>query len=539
MLGAAHPSLAEQHRLVADVVAREEEGFLRTLATGSAILDEVLASGDATVPGEVAFRLHDTYGFPVELTVEIAEEMGSGVDLDGFEAAMDRQRTQARAAARAGRTTAGDEAYRSVLDTEGRSLFVGQSPDAYAAPARVVAVLVDEDPEHAGQVELFLDRTPFYAESGGQMGDIGTIVTETGTASVYDTVSALPGLTSHRATVSGEVFAGQDALATIDGPRRDALRRNHTGTHLLHAALRTVLGDQVRQQGSLVAPDRLRFDFSHHAALAVEELAAVTAMANADVLTDAQVSVEEKSKVDAEAMGALAFFGDKYGEVVRVVRAGPHSVELCGGTHVGALGMIGPITVVSEASIGSNTRRIEAVTGTGALDRLASRENLLAEAAALLRTDPEHVGEAIERLLERQRAAEKALEAAQARELQGEAAALVAAAIHGSVVARRDGLTPDQLRDLAQSVRAQGHLRSAIIGGSPDGIKASVAVSADRSAEHAALGGQLHAGDLVKQIAPLLGGGGGGSPEVAVAGGKNPSGIDAALDEARRLTAGA
>ena len=539
MLGAAHPSLAEQHRLVADVVAREEEGFLRTLATGSAILDEVLASGDATVPGEVAFRLHDTYGFPVELTVEIAEEMGSGVDLEGFEAAMDRQRTQARAAARAGRTTAGDEAYRSVLDTEGRSLFVGQSPDAYAAPARVVAVLVDEDPEHAGQVELFLDRTPFYAESGGQMGDIGTIVTETGTASVYDTVSALPGLTSHRATVSGEVFAGQDALATIDGPRRDALRRNHTGTHLLHAALRTVLGDQVRQQGSLVAPDRLRFDFSHHAALAVEELAAVTAMANADVLTDAQVSVEEKSKVDAEAMGALAFFGDKYGEVVRVVRAGPHSVELCGGTHVGALGMIGPITVVSEASIGSNTRRIEAVTGTGALDRLASRENLLAEAAALLRTDPEHVGEAIERLLERQRAAEKALEAAQARELQGEAAALVAAAIHGSVVARRDGLTPDQLRDLAQSVRAQGHLRSAIIGGSPDGIKASVAVSADRSAEHAALGGQLHAGDLVKQIAPLLGGGGGGSPEVAVAGGKNPSGIDAALDEARRLTAGA
>ncbi len=539
MLGAAHPSLAEQHRLVADVVAREEEGFLRTLATGSAILDEVLASGDATVPGEVAFRLHDTYGFPVELTVEIAEEMGSGVDLEGFEAAMDRQRTQARAAARAGRTTAGDEAYRSVLDTEGRSLFVGQSPDAYAAPARVVAVLVDEDPEHAGQVELFLDRTPFYAESGGQMGDIGTIVTETGTASVYDTVSALPGLTSHRATVSGEVFAGQDALATIDGPRRDALRRNHTGTHLLHAALRTVLGDQVRQQGSLVAPDRLRFDFSHHAALAVEELAAVTAMANADVLTDAQVSVEEKSKVDAEAMGALAFFGDKYGEVVRVVRAGPHSVELCGGTHVSALGMIGPITVVSEASIGSNTRRIEAVTGTGALDRLASRENLLAEAAALLRTDPEHVGEAIERLLERQRAAEKALEAAQARELQGEAAALVAAAIHGSVVARRDGLTPDQLRDLAQSVRAQGHLRSAIIGGSPDGIKASVAVSADRSAEHAALGGQLHAGDLVKQIAPLLGGGGGGSPEVAVAGGKNPSGIDAALDEARRLTAGA
>ena len=536
MLGAAHPGLAEQHHLIVDVVGREEDGFLRTLATGSAILEEVLASGEAVVPGEVAFRLHDTYGFPVELTVEIAEEVGSKVDLDGFEAAMERQRTQARAAARAGRTTAGDEAYRSVLDNEGRTVFVGQSPDGYSAPARVVAVLVDRDPERAGQVEVFLDRTPFYAESGGQMGDIGTIVTETGTAFVYDTVSALPGLTSHRATVTGELFAGQDALATIDGPRRDALRRNHTGTHLLHAALRSVLGDQVRQQGSLVAPDRLRFDFSHHGAVAPEELAAVATLANADVLSDAPVTVEETSKAEAEAMGALAFFGDKYGERVRVVRAGPHSVELCGGTHVGALGMIGPITVVSEASIGSNTRRIEAVTGTGALERMASREHLLAEAASLLRTDPEHVGEAIERLLERQRAAEKSLEQASARERRAEAVALVADAVDGAVVARRDGLTPDQLRDLAQEVRSRGGLRVVVLGGSPDGAKASVAVSADRADGRA---DPVDAGDLVRRIAPLLGGGGGGSPEVAVAGGKDPSGLGEALDEARRLTAGA
>ena len=539
MLGAAHPGLAEQHRLVADVVAREEEGFLRTLATGSAILEEVLATGGATVPGEVAFRLHDTYGFPVELTVEIAEEAGSTVDLAGFEQAMEGQRALARAAARAGRVTAGDEAYRSVLDNEGRTAFVGQTPDGYSAPARVVAVLVDNDPERAGHVEVFLDRTPFYAESGGQQGDIGTIVTETGTAFVYDTVSALPGLTSHRATVTGELFAGQDALATIDGPRRDALRRNHTGTHLLHAALRAVLGDQVRQQGSLVAPDRLRFDFSHHGAVTPEELAAVTAMANADVLTDAVVTVEETSKAEAESRGALAFFGDKYGERVRVVRAGPHSMELCGGTHVAALGMIGPITVVSEASIGSNTRRIEAVTGTGALDRMAAREHLLAEAAALLRTEPEHVGEAIERLLDRQKAAEKGLEQAQARELRAGAGALAADAVDGVVVARRDGITPDQLRDLAQAVRSQGALRAVVLGGSPDGVKASVAVVADRTGPHADRGGQLHAGDLVKQIAPLLGGGGGGSPEVAVAGGKDPSGVDAALDEARRLTSGA
>jgi alanyl-tRNA synthetase len=380
-------------------------------------------------------------------------------------------------------------------------------------------------------VEVFLDRTPFYAEGGGQMGDIGTIVTETGTASVYDTVSALPGLTSHRATVDGELFAGQDALATIDGPRRDALRRNHTATHLLHAALRTVLGDQVRQQGSLVAPDRLRFDFSHHGAVTPEELHAVTALANADVLTDARVVVEETSKAEAEAMGALAFFGDKYGERVRVIRAGPHSVELCGGTHVGALGMIGPITVVSEASIGSNTRRIEAVTGTAALERMEERERLLAEAAGLLRTEPEHVGGAIERLLERQRAADKALEQARSRELLAEAGSLIASAVDGAVVDRRDGLVPDQLRDLAQAVRIQGGLRVVVLGGSPDGTKASLAVAADGTA--------VQAGDLVKKIAPLVDGGGGGKPELAVAGGKDPSGIDGALAEARRLTTGA
>ncbi|MGO8871490.1 MAG: alanine--tRNA ligase [Acidimicrobiales bacterium] len=537
VLGAAYPALAEQHHLVIDVVAREEEGFLKTLATGSTILEEQLASGAGSVSGDVAFRLHDTYGFPVELTVEIAEEAGVSVDLEGFEQAMERQRAQARAAARAGRTVAGEEAYRSVLDAEGRTVFVGQRPDGYSAPARVVAVLADLDPDHAGQVEIFLDRTPFYAEGGGQVGDTGTIVTETGTALVYDTVSALPGLTSHRAHLTGELFAGQDALATIDGVRRDALRRNHTGTHLLHAALRTVLGDHVRQQSSLVAPDHLRFDFSHHGPVAPEELRAVVDMANGDVLSDADVIVEETSRSQAEAMGALAFFGDKYGEQVRVVRAGEHSIELCGGTHVAALGMIGPITVVSEASIGSNKRRIEAVTGFSALDRIVAREGLLAEAAALLRTEPEHVSEAIERLLERQRAAEKSLEQAKSRELRAEAAALAGTADAGVVVARRDGADPDLLRELAQAVRSTAGLRAVVLGGSPDGGKATLAVAVDRSGGPDA--DQVHAGELVKRIAPLLGGGGGGSPEVAVAGGRDPGGIDRALDEARRVLSGA
>jgi alanyl-tRNA synthetase len=534
VLGGAYPALAEQHRLVADVVDREENGFLRTLATGSGILEEQLAAGVDRIPGDVAFRLHDTYGFPVELTVEIAEEAGVSVDLQGFEAAMEKQRQQARAAARAGRQLAGDQAYRSVLDTEGQTVFVGQRPDGYSAPARVVAVLSDADPDHAGQGEVFLDRTPFYAEGGGQVGDIGTISTETGTALVYDTVAALPGLTSHRARITGELFPGQDALATIDGARRDALRRNHTGTHLLHASLRRVLGDHVRQQGSLVAPDRLRFDFSHTGPVVPEELAQVAELANADVLTDDDVIVEETSRAQAEAMGALALFDEKYGDRVRVVRAGAHSLELCGGTHVAALGMVGPITVTSESSIGSNIRRIWAVTGPSALERAMDREGLLAEAAALLRTEPEHVPEAIDRLLERQRAIEKSLEQARSRELRSEASTLAATAKGGVVVGRRDGLSGDLLRDLAQTTRASARLRAVVLGGSPDGEKAALAVSADPD------GGrdQVHAGELVRQIAPLLGGGGGGSPEVATAGGRDPGGIDRALDEARRVLAG-
>jgi alanyl-tRNA synthetase len=322
-------------------------------------------------------------------------------------------------------------------------------------------------------------------------------------------------------------------LATIDGVRRDALRRNHTGTHLLHASLRRVLGDHVRQQSSLVAPDHLRFDFSHPGALAPEELAEVSALANADVLSDADVIVEETTKAQAEAMGALAFFGDKYGERVRVVRAGEHSIELCGGTHVGALGMIGPITVMSESAIGSNKRRIEAVTGASAFERIMAREGLLTEAAALLRTEPEHVPEAIDRLLERQRAAEKSLEQARSRELQSEARSLAATAVEGLVVARRDGLDPDLLRDLAQTARTTADLRVVVLGGSPDGKRATLVVSAGGSGDH-----RVDAGDLVKQLAPLLGGGGGGSPEMAVAGGKDPAGIDRALDEARRILPG-
>ena len=433
------------------------------------------------------------------------------------------QRDRARADARARRAAAGEEAvYRELLDSDGPTVFTGYTHGQ--DPATVVAVMDGAD----GTAEIVLDRTPFYAESGGQVGDTGTITTETGRATVTDTQIALPGLIVHRARVEGELFPGQDALAAIDVSRRDGARRNHTGTHLLHSALRQVLGDHVRQQSSYVAPDRLRFDFSHPQGVRPEEMSEVARLVNAQVIGDEAVEIIETSKAEAEAMGALAFFGDKYGERVRVVRAGSRSTELCGGTHVDALGMIGPVTVMSESSIGSNTRRIEAVTGAGSLMVAEERQRELAEAAQLLRVEPGGVVEALERLIERQRQTDKELQRLRGASLDARAAELAGAARDGTVVTRVDDLSPDQLRDLAQAVRRQGP-EVVVIAGTPDGAKVAVAVAS---------GGALDAGATVKELAAVVGGGGGGSPELAVAGGREVAKIDEMLAEARRTLAG-
>ena len=410
VLGEAYPALRAQQDLIVNVVAREEAGFDRTLRAGLTRLEEAFATGTKVLQGDVAFTLHDTHGFPVELTEELARDAGVEVDRAGFDAAMAAQRERARAAAKSSR--AGDEAvYRALLEAEGPTSFVGRGQENYEVPARVVAVLEgdadsgadgsDDSADGSRVVEVFLDRTPFYAESGGQVGDTGTIVTESGIAEVLDTVNAVPGLVAHRARVTGEVRAGQDALATIDGERREAIRRNHTATHLLHASLRAVLGDHVRQQGSLVSPEYLRFDFSHHEQPSREELDEVFARANRAVLTGVDVETTETSREEAEGMGAIAFFGDKYGSSVRVVQAGPASLEFCGGTHVDSLGQIGTITLLSEGSIGSNTRRLFAVTGFVSIERALERERLVQAAAELVRSEPDELLAAITRLSER------------------------------------------------------------------------------------------------------------------------------------------
>jgi len=534
LLGEAYPDLGRNRDFISGVVAREEERFRATLRSGLTMLEESLAGGVGMVPGPIAFKLHDTFGFPVELTREIAAERDVAVDEAGFAEAMATQRRQSRQATKGpAQDAAHADAYRELVEQFGPTTFVGYGDDT--STSRVLAVLPVEVPEgspHPSRphVEVFLDRSPFYAEGGGQIGDAGCIDGPTGSATVIDTTPARPGLHRHLAVlVEGELRAGQEVRAAIDGERRAAIRRNHTGTHLLHWGLREVLGEHVKQAGSLVAPDRLRFDFSHYGPLTRAEVARIEDLVNERILADEVVRVSVSSKAEAEGRGAIAFFGDKYGDTVRVVEAGSRSMELCGGTHVSALGQIGPFQIVSEGSIGANLRRIEATTGTATLARLRHDEAVLADAAERLKATPDEVAEAIERKLAELRSVEAELRALRQQSLREVARALVAAARSdgGTVVARRDGLDQKQLQELAVLVRAEDGVRAVVLGAAPaDGKVALVAAVAK--------GSGLVASELIAEAARMVGGGGSKHPELAMAGGRDPSRLDEALDAARR-----
>jgi alanyl-tRNA synthetase len=526
VMGEAYPELRSSSDRIIEVVEREEARFRTTLRSGLAMLEAELASGASVVSGDVAFRLHDTHGFPIELTREIAGERGAAVDEIGFAAAMEQQRESSKKGVKGEATTEPDlvNAYRDLVAEHGTTGFVGYSEES--ATASVLEVLYRDDE----RAEIFLDVTPFYAEGGGQIGDTGIIETDSGLARVADTTYALPGLIRHVADIDdGEIRPGQRATATIDRGRRAAIRRNHTGTHLLHWALREVLGDHVKQQGSLVAPDRLRFDFTHYNPMTADEIARVEDLVNDAVLADDDVRVLTMSKVDADEAGAIAFFEEKYGDEVRVVQAGSESVELCGGTHVARLGQIGPMEIVSEGSIGSNLRRIEATTGTATLARLREAERQISEAAGLLRATPEELTVAVERKVGEYRDLESRLRATEQAALAARAREIVAAAQDGTLVVRVDGLGNDQLRELAVLARQMGDLRAAVIGGSPDGSRAALVAVADK-------GSDISAPDLIKDAAKTVGGGGGGrNPELASAGGKDASRLDEALDQVRGL----
>jgi alanyl-tRNA synthetase len=526
----AYPELGRHLEFIQGVLAREEERFHQTLRAGSAILDEELRKGVAELSGEVAFRLHDTYGFPIDLTREMASERGVSVDQAGFEAAMAEQRDRSRKAGLGAEEE--DEnlpAYRELLEQFGTTEFLGY--ETCTATSRVLHVL-EVGPR--GKMEVFLDRTPFYAEAGGQVGDTGSLVTATGRAEVVDTTYALPGLVRHHArVVEGSIEPGAEVEAEVDPERRDAIRRNHTGTHLVHWALREVLGPHVKQQGSLVAPDRLRFDFSHFGPVTREELTRVEDLVNASVIGNPPVVTDEMDRTDADRAGAIAFFGDKYGERVRVVHAGQSSVELCGGTHVDTLGAIGPFRIIAEGSIGANTRRIEALTGAPSLAYLRHEEELLGRAAELVRAaTADEVPERIERLSAQAQAAAEEARALRAHAIRQEAEALAAGAGRdGVLVVRRDGLARDQMRDLALAVRDRPGMRGAVLIGSPDGQGVALVAAVRKDSG-------LVASGLLAEASRTVGGGGGRHPEVAIAGGRHVERIDEALDQVRAALGG-
>ncbi len=525
IMGHDYPELFDNHAFIRDVVEREEVRFRETLGRGSVLLEGALAELDEGAPlgGSVTFLLHDTYGFPFEVTEEIARERDVELDRDGFEAELAEQRRRAREDFAARSVEAGDlTPYLEVVEEFGETEFVGRDRDESAA--HVLAV-TDRG--------VVLDRTPFYAEAGGQIGDTGHLYLDGSddALAVSDTTYVVAGLHLHHVEGAvGRLRPGQSVRAAIDAERRAAIRRHHTGTHVLHWALRAVLGTHVKQQGSLVAPDRLRFDFSHYSGLSDDEIGAIEDLANSEILANPRCRHYETSMDEAKALGAISFFGDKYGDVVRVLEAGPNSIELCGGTHVRALGDIGPLKIISEGSIGSNIRRLEAVCGHGPIERLRRAESRLAEAAGVLGVPPDDVVEGAGRWAGEIKALRDELKELRRKAAGDRAGELAAAAAAGLVVARVDGVDRNELRDLAVTVRDRDSVTAVVLATAPE--RGGVAfVSA------VVPGAGWHASDLLTDALRLVGGGGGRNPDFATAGGKDATRLDEALDLVRHAAA--
>ncbi len=530
-MGSAYPELVAKSDFINDMVTREEERFRRTLESGHQLLEIELAEEVAELSGDTVFKLHDTYGFPVDLTREIAQEMGVGVDIAGFETAMEEQRKRARLAWKGGDSAAAADLYREILDSAGPTRFVGYQSES--STGSILSMVSDGDlverAEKGQTVELFLDSSPFYGESGGQVGDTGLVETETGVAEVIDTQHALQGLHGHRARViRGFVATGQQANASIDSPRREAIRKSHTGTHVLHWAIRDVIGEHASQAGSLVEPGRLRFDFSHHSGVPAEELGEIETEVNARLIANAPVTTEVTSKDQAREMGAIAFFGDKYGETVRVVSVGDFSVEFCGGTHTDTSGQVGPLILLSESSIGANVRRVEALTGMAAFGELVRMRNDLDQVARTLKVTPSEAPGRVEAILEKSLDLEKQVEAVRSRERGQLARELAGTAVkvngRSLVVAPAD-LGGNELRQLAQLVGEALGRGSVVVLGSMHGDKGALVGLVSPDLVEAG----LSAADLITGGAREMGGGGSRDPQLAQAGGPDGHRLETAL----------
>jgi len=539
-MGEAYPELGNKAERIAETLREEEERFARTLDTGMGILKDVMASAQedrsGQIDGETAFLLYDTYGFPLDLTQDIARENDLGVDLDGFAEALAKQQERGRASGKFGQQAQiSSQAIKDLVPTQ----FLGYEQLKVDA-ARVAAILVDgetvERIEAGDEAIVLLDRTPFYAESGGQVGDTGTIQGGEADFEVQDTIKLAGVFYGHLgALTSGTLSKGDTVSARVDAPRRQSIVLHHSATHLMHAALKQVLGDHVEQRGSLVAPDHLRFDFTHPRAVTADELAEVERIVNREIRVNPASDVQVMAFDDALQTGATALFGEKYGDRVRVLRFGDFSIELCGGTHVDRVGDIGQFKIVEESAIAAGIRRIVAVAGEAAVDRIQAIDERLKELAQTLKVAPDALGDRLVQILERSKSLEKELAdlkskvaAASGDELLDQATDVDGIKV---LAARLDDVEAKALRDTVDRLKNRLGSAVVVIGGAGDGkVRLAAGISDNLLA-------RIQAGNLVNFVAQQVGGKGGGRPDFAQAGGSQPENLDGALSSVQNWVA--
>lgn len=534
----AYPELSEKGEYIKKVIRIEEERFESTVDQGIVILNdfisEIKSKSETTIPGEMVFKLHDTYGFPLDLTREIAEENGLGIDEVGFKKEMDAQKQKARDAHNSKDTSAWTDSVFDKLDKSLKTTFVGY--DETVTESKILYIVSNgelcETEQEAEYVTIILDKTVFYAESGGQVGDTGTISTNTGVVTIENCTKTADGKYLHSGFVaSGVIETGSEATVKIDLKRRLAICRNHTTTHLLHKALRTVLGDHVHQAGSLVEPNKLRFDFSHFSAMTAEELKIVEDMTNEAIMSSLVVDVKEMPIDEAKKLGAMALFGEKYGNTVRVVKVEDYSVEFCGGTHLKNTAQAGLVKVLGESGVAAGVRRLEALTGEAAIKYYADKEKLLNEVSQALKASPQDSLKKVESLGQELKSLDKEIEQLRNKLVSGESEDILSKAIDVKgikvVSARFDTLDMEALRNTGDMLRNKIE-SGVIVLGSSYGDKVSFIVTATKDV----MAKGIHSGNIIKEVAKIAGGGGGGRPDMAQAGGKDLSKINEALKAA-------
>ena len=537
----AYPELEQNFEYIEKVIKTEEERFAETIDQGLEILKGYIAelkeSGSTVLGGEQTFKLYDTYGFPIDLTKELAAEEGYTVDEDGFKALMDEQKNRARTARGDMEDAAWEEDIFAVI--EGNTEFDGYVNDVLSA--KVLAIGKDgslaESAKAGDEIILLLDKTCFYAESGGQIGDSGVVVNSNVEVEVEDTKKK-NGKFLHKTVVkNGEIKVGDIVEAKIDVVRRNAIRRNHSSVHLLQAALRNVLGNHVAQAGSYVSEDRMRFDFSHFAAMTNEELKMVETQVNEMILADLEIDCSEKPIDEARAMGAVALFSEKYGSVVRVVKMGDYSIELCGGTHAASTGKLGLFKILSESGVAAGVRRIEGVTGLGVLKVLDEKERIIQETAQVLKTAPKELTAKAESVTEELKEAKREVESLKSKMASAAAGNAMDSAedVKGTMIVSmlmEDGMDMNTLREAGDNLKQQNDDSVVVLASKADGKVNIIAMATKAATEKG-----VHVGKIISVVAKTMGGGGGGKPESAQAGGKDPSKAEEALAQVKEIVA--